>query len=103
MTHPNGDVFTGTWRAGKRAQGTYTHADGSVYEGELKGSKLEGRGKFSCAAASQEWPIAAGETYEGEWKGSKWHGKGRKVCADGSVQEGRWEKNKFVGPSAARQ
>ena len=41
MTHPNGDVFTGTWRAGKRAQGTYTHADGSVYEGELKGSKLQ--------------------------------------------------------------
>ena len=67
--------------------------------GEFKGSKIAGKGKLTCAADSETWPIKAGEVFEGEWKASQWTGRGRKICADGSVQEGRWEENKFIGPA----
>lgn len=45
------------------------------------------------------WTVhyANGDVYEGELKDGSLHGQGKMTYADGTVKEGRWENNSFVG------
>jgi hypothetical protein len=53
-----------------------TCSDGSLYEGEYKDDKRNGRGKYT-------WPD--GQVYEGEWKDDKRNGRGKHTWPDGRV------------------
>ena len=53
----------------------------SVYEGEYRDGKKNGRG-------SQTW--AGGQIYEGEWRNGKRHGLGTMTWANGQRYEGEW-------------
>ena len=59
-----------------------------TYEGEWKGGKRHGQGKYT---------FTDGSTYEGEWKDGKEHGQGKETDKDGSIKEGRWERGWFMG------
>ena len=57
---PNGDMYTGSWMAGKReGYGTFiTAADHSIYMGEWKDDMKNGKGLLQLN----------GESREGNWK-----------------------------------
>lgn len=69
-------------------KGTYTWADGTVYEGDYVGDKMHGRGKYTKAN---------GNFYEGEWVQDKRHGHGVYSRKDGEVYDGEWGDNKKHG------
>jgi hypothetical protein len=46
--------------------------DGSIYEGEVRGDRLEGKGKMIWGKDSEQ----AGDIYEGEFKNDIKEGKG---------------------------
>ena len=56
---------------------THRYADGSIYEGEFKFGKMEGRGCYVFG----KWSQFAGDRYEGEYKASKMTGHGRYTWA----------------------
>ena len=41
------------------------------------------------------WPSGAG--YDGEMKNGFMHGKGKQILQDGTIKEGTFENDKFVG------
>ena len=63
--------------------------NGSVYVGEFgSDSRPEGQGI---------WDFPDGSRYEGEFhQGDRW-GKGKLTHADGTYQEGYFEKDEFIG------
>ena len=65
-----------------------TNADGSKYVGQWKDAKKHGQ-------ATQTWPD--GKTFEGTWENNE-ERMGTMTLADGTVQKGRFENRKFVGP-----
>lgn len=47
MRFPNGDVYRGMWRRGKRhGQGTYMYSNGDSYSGQWRNGKRHGRGTY---------------------------------------------------------
>lgn len=62
----NGDVYTGSWKAGKMdGYGNYqSGADGSMWMGEWKNDRKNGEGRY----------LKAGETIEGIWKDDEYVG-----------------------------
>ncbi|XP_048554907.1 phosphatidylinositol 4-phosphate 5-kinase 6-like [Triticum urartu] len=102
---PNGDFYTGQWRAGApHGAGKYLWTDGCMYEGEWRHGKATGRGKFSWpSGATYEGDFkdgfmdgdgtytgAAGDTYKGAWSMNLKHGHGRKSYANGDQYDGDW-------------
>ena len=78
MTY-GGTVYEGQWNTGsKEGQGTETYADGSVYQGDWLGDKIDGTMTY-----------ADGSVYEGSWENpsevedAEWHGKGTFTSSDG--------------------
>ncbi|KNC48087.1 CMRP Flagellar component [Thecamonas trahens ATCC 50062] len=67
----------------RHGTGVHRYTNGSVYEGEWKDDKRDGRGKLVSAS---------GEVYEGEWKADKRHGFGKHVYADGRAYVGPWRR-----------
>jgi hypothetical protein len=67
-------------------RGTYTFADGSVYEGNCKNGEMYGFGKHMWSNC---------DSYEGMWGGGYEEGDGKFVYADGSVLEGTWVSGEF--------
>ena len=59
----------------------------SPYEGQFLNDKRHGYGRV----------IYNSFYYVGEWKNDRQHGKGMQVDFKGVVQEGKWDKNNFVG------
>ena len=51
--------------------------------------------KLSTANLKAVWPSGAG--YDGEMKNGLMHGKGKKILQDGTIKEGTFENDKFVG------
>ena len=51
--------------------------------------------KLSTDNLKAVWPSGAG--YDGEMKNSLMHGKGKKILQDGTIKEGTFENDKFVG------
>jgi hypothetical protein len=70
-TFANGNVYEGEWKAGKKeGRGTYTYADGAVYEGEYKAGEMEGRGTYTYADGRAETGRYAAGADVGE--GARW-------------------------------
>lgn len=74
-----------------------TYADGSVYEGEWKADKKEGRGKYTYAGKYTYGKYTYGDVYDGEWKADKQEGRGKLTLADGDVYEGEWKAGEKEG------
>ena len=51
--------------------------------------------KLSTANLKAVWPSGAG--YDGEMKNGLMHGKGKQILQDGTIKEGTFENDKFVG------
>ena len=62
-----------------------TFQDGSIYVGESKNGKANGKGKYT-------W--ANGDVYEGEYKDDKKNGKGKFTYANGRVREEEWKEGR---------
>lgn len=62
--------------------------DKSVYKGDIKGGKLNGRGRMA---------YADGSVYEGEWQNDKKQGQGDMVYANGDKYTGAWADNSTNG------
>jgi len=56
-------------------EGTFTWANGAVYEGEWKDNKRNGHGIY-------KW--SNGDVYEGEWKNNQPNGKGTLTLTNGT-------------------
>ena len=69
----NGDVYEGSYRAGKRqGQGVYTFRRGGSYAGNYARNAKSGAGRM----VNRD-----GSTYEGSWRVDKRHGEGVYNCA----------------------
>jgi hypothetical protein len=85
----DGTVYEGECKEGKKeGRGKMMYSDGDVYEGELKEDKFEGRGKFM---------YSDGSVYKGEWKEDKMEGRGKFMFSDGHVYEGEFKEDKMEG------
>ncbi|XP_076437871.1 uncharacterized protein LOC143277032 [Babylonia areolata] len=91
---PNGDKYEGDYliteggsleRCGK---GTHTTAEGTVYEGQWVGDKMNGIGTLSHPS---------GATYHGEFVDNQFHGKGCYTWPNGSNYEGQFVENRLEG------
>jgi hypothetical protein len=65
----------------RHGQGSFTWANGDVYEGEWKEDVCDGKGVLITAN---------GDKYEGEFRMGVKEGQGRKVWTNGDVYEGSW-------------
>ena len=85
-------------------EGPYEYENGSVYLGQMKNGKKEGRGKQiwgdgpfydgfwknDLATGLGRFIHEDGEIYEGEWLNDKAHGKGKYIHCDGANYIGDW-------------
>ena len=72
-------------------KGTYTYANGNLYEGDFVEDKVHGKGTFT---------YANGNVYEGDWVEDNMHGKGTYTSADGSIaHNGEWRNDEPFGKS----
>lgn len=92
-----------------------TFSDGSVYEGEWKDGRMNGRGKRSCfngqiyegewkdgrASGSGKVTFPIGGNYEGEWRDGCKNGRGKMTFPSGLVYEGEWKDGKENGQGKA--
>ena len=62
---------------------------GGRYEGEV-GQRGEYHGKGVGSGSS-------GNRYVGEFQNNRWHGHGTLTYANGRVESGKWENDKFLG------
>lgn len=111
VTHPDGTVASGTWRAGKphgcmklttkdsvreveyvdgvaAPTATVTTNDGGRYEGEMKDWKPHGTGVRT---------FANGAVYRGEFADGVPHGLGTVTNPDGAALTGTWHQGKPHG------
>ena len=88
MRYPNGDVFEGKFNRMREGVGTYTYADGSVYEGGWQDGLHHGKG-------TKRFPN--GDVYEGDFQSDKRHGKGTYTYASGNVYQGEWKEGEKEG------
>ena len=87
-THSNGDIFEGEWKEGKRHQGTYTHSNGDLYEGDWKEGKRHGHGTYI---------ESEGDKYVGGWKEGKKHGQGTYIGSEWDKYVGGWKEDEEHG------
>ena len=92
MTFYGGDIYEGGWRNGvKHGYGKYTWYIGTsykMYEGDFVDDAMSGKGKVLCLN---------GDVYEGEWRNYQKHGKGTYIYANGTIEDGYWNNDIYVG------
>jgi len=80
--------YVGEFKQGKN--------EGKGYVENQSGGFTEGEGEWFPMSGYFKTTNSDGDIYEGEyWNGYK-HGKGKLTYADGTIKEGRWEKDKFI-------
>jgi hypothetical protein len=90
---PNGDKYIGEFKNSKLdGRGVYTFKNGNIYKGQFKESMRHGYGTY-------KW--VNGDTYIGEYANNDRQGEGTYYGADGTVNEGLWEKGTFKSPKVA--
>jgi hypothetical protein len=62
-----------------------TYPDGSVYVGEMKEEKKNGKGQMK---------YSNGDLYDGVWKDGKQHGFAKFTYANGTIEQGEWSEGK---------
>ena len=110
-THPNGDIYVGEWKDGKKhGQGTENYGNGDKYVGEWKDGHPHGQGTGTHPDGVKYvgeyrnghphgWGTAThpnGNKYVGESINGQMHGQGSQTFANGRVREGIWDDGKFV-------
>lgn len=126
----SGEKYVGQFKHGKKeGQGTHTFLNG-VFVGDFKDNveckgKFNGKdgtvltGIFNCGTTAGTIDYPDGRKYDGEWNGDanflgittspgNWtvdepHGVGKMMYLDGKIEEGIWQKGKFLGESYARK
>jgi hypothetical protein len=111
MRFSNGDIFTGTWAAGRRTNGvgSMQYATGARYEGEWAGEVPHGsgvrteangdtyEGRWSAGMREGRGVLrAVGLWYDGEWVCDKPHGRGVCLYASGDVLDAEWRSGALV-------
>ena len=112
IRYPNGDVYTGEWRASRAAgYGRVARPDSSTYEGQWAGDAAHGegtetfpdgswyRGRYSHGSKSGfgmfHW--VSGPQFCGQFEDNVFHGEGSYYWGDGRVYTGQWVRNEFSG------
>lgn len=92
MRFPNGDVYTGPWRAGQMEgpSGKMTYANGDLFEGTYHSNQRKGNGTFT---------FANGDKFVGNYIKDNAEGPGKLIFTDESYLEGKWNKNLLHGVS----
>ena len=81
------DEYIGNWKEGKKdGVGIYKWNEGSVYVGEFKNNKIEGKG----VCYNKDGFLI----YEGEWRNNLVDGNGRYIWEDGKMYEGEFLQGK---------
>jgi len=75
-------------------QGDIIFKNGNVYDGNLKGSKRDGKGKMTYLISETEDKNDVGE-YEGNWIRDQRYGEGTMKYEDGSIFKGTWKNSKL--------
>lgn len=90
ITYSNGDTYQGSLNENLlcEGQGTYTFADGSVYEGNFSGGLFNGEGTLT---------FSNGDVYVGSFVNGAKEGHGVYTRSDGSVYDGEFKDNKKEG------
>ncbi|MDT8900112.1 hypothetical protein [Anaeroselena agilis] len=79
-----GDVVKGK----ANGKGIATWPDGDRYEGDFVDGNMTGKGVATCVS---------GDRYEGNFINGKMNGYGTYYHSDGTIQQGQWENDEFVG------
>jgi TPR repeat protein len=94
MHSVNGSVYEGEWRGSERSgYGKLTTEAGVIYEGTWQDGHRKG---FGVALRPD------GSSYRGDWADDQRHGQGRETHPDGSFHEGAWQADQPVGPGTRR-
>lgn len=89
MVFPNNEKYEGDWKNGlMEGQGTFSYADGMIYQGAFKNNIREGYGTMS-------WPN--GNMYVGQWAMGAQEGRGQLIDNQGQVQDGFFKNGKYIG------
>ena len=91
FSYKDGSVYKGQWKDGKReGKGKMTDDNGTIYEGEWKNDRYHGKGRLTDNR---------NETiYEGEWQNDRYHGKGKMTDnKKGTIYEGEWKNDNKEG------
>jgi len=96
-THDYGDgrYYEGSWnkKKGPHGKGKLTLTKDNIvtdeYEGEFYDGEFHGEGIYKNNTL--------GQVYEGSFAAGIMHGKGKMTYRNGRVEEGNWDKGKFVG------
>jgi len=96
-THDYGDgrYYEGSWIKGKgpHGKGKLTLTKDNIvtdeYEGEFSNGAYHGKGIYKNNTL--------GQVYEGSFDEGNMHGRGKMTYPDGRVEEGNWERGKFIG------
>ena len=75
-------------------EGVFAYADGSEYEGQFNNGKPNGQGIIR---------FQNNEKYSGGFQNGLKHGKGTYYMADGTQQQGQWDKDVFVQDQRANK
>ena len=98
MNQP-GDVcdsyYEGEWQNNRRnGHGTHQYGNGDLYVGQFIDAKRHGEGKMTYKA--QPGDISE-SFYDGQWANDNKEGQGKLQLGDGTLQDGNFEDNTFVG------
>jgi len=101
---PVGSKYVGKWKDSlPHGQGVFTLADGTIWgEGEWQHGWFlyDYNGQFENGLFSGDGVgrLIGGVLYTGEWKDGKPHGQGTAVRHDNTIEDGRWDNGRYVGP-----
>jgi len=104
----------GSKEAAAKERGSFSFADGSVYNGEFTGADgvktRKGKGTYTSAAESYNgtwendrqdgqgvYKFNSGAVYKGSFSEGAFHGQGQYTFADGAYYNGQWSMNKMHG------
>ena len=73
--------------------GIWTQCDGATYVGQFVNGLREGIGTFTWDDRGDELE----SVYQGEYNNNRRHGKGKRTYGNGSIVEGYWIDNDFIG------
>ena len=78
----------GIWENGELMHGRVYLPNGDIYEGEIKNSEFNGKGKLISNN---------GDIYDGDFENGEKTGFGKIIFSDGTIYEGNLEKGEFNG------
>jgi hypothetical protein len=85
---PGGRKLVGVWEFNEIRRGTYTFADGTVYEGQWQFRERSGKGTLT---------YADGRRYEGDFSDGQRHGTGMMTWPDGRRYSGDFQHGERTG------